>query len=223
MKRNVSLEEISDGKLYDCNDMVKAGCDDCRGCSACCQRMGDSVLLDPLDIYRLTLHLRKSFEELLQTHIDLGVVDGIILPHLRMAGSEERCTFLDENGRCSIHPQRPGICRLFPLGRFYENGSFRYFLQTKECQKKNRTKVNVGKWIDTPQLQRNQQFINTWHYFLMDCEELLRQGDDSLAKNLNLYLLRRFFFAPYEEGRDFYDQFEERMRTALEELGLTEK
>lgn len=40
MKRNVNLEEISDGRLYDENDMVKAGCDDCKGCSACCRGMG---------------------------------------------------------------------------------------------------------------------------------------------------------------------------------------
>ena len=41
MKRNVSLEEISDGKLYTSNDMVKADCGDCQGCSACCHGMGD--------------------------------------------------------------------------------------------------------------------------------------------------------------------------------------
>ena len=29
MRREVSMEEISDGKLYDSNDMVKADCHDC--------------------------------------------------------------------------------------------------------------------------------------------------------------------------------------------------
>lgn len=31
MERNVTMAEISDGKLYSRDDMVKAGCDDCRG------------------------------------------------------------------------------------------------------------------------------------------------------------------------------------------------
>ena len=62
MKRNVSLEEISDGKLYTSNDMVKADCGDCAGCSACCHGMGESIVLDPLDIYRLTTNL-KQYEE----------------------------------------------------------------------------------------------------------------------------------------------------------------
>ena len=29
MRREVSLEEISDGRLYELNDMVKADCQDC--------------------------------------------------------------------------------------------------------------------------------------------------------------------------------------------------
>ena len=70
--------------------------------------------------------------------IELNVVDGIILPNLKMAGAEDGCGFLTEEGRCGIHPFRPGICRLFPLGRYYEENGFRYFLQVHECQKENR-------------------------------------------------------------------------------------
>ena len=54
MKRDIDINEISDGKFYGPNDMVKADCGDCKGCSACCQGMGESIVLDPYDIYRLT-------------------------------------------------------------------------------------------------------------------------------------------------------------------------
>ncbi len=60
MRRDVSLEEISDGKLYGANDMVKADCQDCTGCSDCCQGMGDTLVLDPLDVYRLAPVLGKA-------------------------------------------------------------------------------------------------------------------------------------------------------------------
>ena len=62
MKREISLEEISDGKLYGSGDMVKVGCDDCRGCSACCRGMGSSIVLDPYDVFRLETGLGLSFE-----------------------------------------------------------------------------------------------------------------------------------------------------------------
>ena len=222
MKRNISLDEISDGKLYDENDMVKAGCNDCKGCSSCCRGMGDSIILDPLDIYRLTTALNKTFQELLEAHVELSVVDGVILPHLKMTGAEEACSFLNKEGRCSIHPYRPGICRLFPLGRYYENGSFRYFLQNMECEKTNRTKVKVSKWIDTPDLKENRAFLTAWHYFLNDCEEMIQTNeDDTFRKNLNLYILNLFFIRPYEAEHDFYEQFAQRLKRAKEDLGMS--
>lgn len=144
MLRNIDLDEISDGKLYTAGDLAKVGCQDCEGCCDCCCQMGDTIILDPLDVWQLMQGRGKSFEQLLDESLDLHVQDGVILPNLKMAGEKEQCVYLNEKGRCSIHPFRPGICRLFPLGRFYENGSFRYFLQTKECSRENRTKQKTA-------------------------------------------------------------------------------
>lgn len=58
MLRDIDLNEISDGRLYTANDMVKADCMGCQGCSSCCQGMGDSIVLDPYDMYRLYTVLR---------------------------------------------------------------------------------------------------------------------------------------------------------------------
>ena len=94
----------------------------------------------------------------------------MILPNLRMDPEKNCCVFLDDQGRCAIHSFRPGICRIFPLGRFYENRDFQYFLQIHECPA-NRSKIKVKKWIDTPELQENQKFIRDWHYFLKDLQK----------------------------------------------------
>ena len=124
MLREIDLAEVSDGKLYTARDMVKAGCDDCRGCCDCCKGMGKSVVLDPYDVFRLEEGLGQSFQELLTYGLELNVVDGVILPNLKMTGDGERCSFLNPEGRCSIHPYRPGFCRMFPLGRIYEENGF---------------------------------------------------------------------------------------------------
>ena len=87
MRREVTLEEISDGRLYDANDMVKADCQDCKGCHDCCTGMGDSVLLDPYDVCRLSRGLRKIPEELIGSVLELGISDGNVLPHLAMRGT----------------------------------------------------------------------------------------------------------------------------------------
>ena len=48
MNREMDMAEVSDGKLYGLDDMVKADCAGCEGCHACCTGMGTSVVLDPL-------------------------------------------------------------------------------------------------------------------------------------------------------------------------------
>lgn len=213
MEREIDLQEISDGRLYERNDLVKVGCGDCEGCSACCRGMGESILLDPLDIRELTVNLGKSFEALIAEDLtELRVTDGVILPCLKLSGEKESCRFLDGAGRCGIHAFRPGLCRLFPLGRFYENGSFRYFLQVKECRKENRTKLKIKQWLGIPEIRRYEQFIADWHYFVKDLQNRsAREGSEGWLKQMNLYILQRFFREPYPAETDFYECFYERL------------
>lgn len=231
MLRNVSLEEISDGRLYGLNDMAKLGCNDCSGCSSCCRGMGNTIVLDPYDVWRLTGGLGMSLQQLLAGHLELNVVDGIILPNLKLAGDSEQCTFLNEAGRCSIHPYRPGICRLFPLGRYYEEDGFRYILQVHECEKQNRSKVKIRKWMDTPDMERYDAYIADWHAFLsklrakLEKETLAGESSDAadeeassqdLSKSISMYVLQKFYLLLYDTSRDFYSQYEARMAAAKE-------
>lgn len=217
MRREVDMKDISDGNLYTSNDMVKADCKDCAGCHACCMGMGQSIILDPLDVFRISKGLQMTFEELLVEKIELNVVDGVILPNLKMQPVRNCCAFLNEAGRCSIHPFRPGICRLFPLGRYYENNSFKYFLQIHECRKENRTKVKVKKWIDTPNLRQYEVYVNQWHYFLKDAEQYLGVHSEEI-KDVSMYILTQFYLIPFSETEDFYVQFEKRLANAEKKI-----
>ena len=142
MIRDIDLSKVSDGKLYGSNDMAKTDCNGCKGCSSCCRGMGNSIVLDPLDTHMLCRGLGESCADLLNSCLELNVADGVILPNLRMTAKEDACVFLS-NGRCRIHSLRPGICRIFPLGRFYENCSFQYFLQIHECPAPSKNKVKI--------------------------------------------------------------------------------
>lgn len=222
MERQVDFNEISDGKKYDLEDMVRADCAGCAGCSACCRGMGKSVVLDPLDLYRLMDGTGMPFEALMKEHIELNVVDGVILPNLKMTGEGEACAFLNAEGRCTIHAYRPGICRLFPLGRIYEAGSFRYFLQVHECKKGNRSKVKVKKWIDTPDARKYDAYIADWHYFLKELSRIAAEDEEgTAAKTISMYVLKEFYLEPYHAEQDFYPQFYSRLKKACGLFGVS--
>ena len=210
MERDINLDEISDGKLYETNDLVKLGCGDCAGCSACCHEMGDTIILDPYDIWQLTGNLHCTFEQLMgEGKIALSVYDGVILPHLRLEGPQEGCLFLNEAGRCSIHPFRPGMCRLFPLGRIYGEESFRYFLQVHECRKESRTKVKIKKWLDIPEIRRYEQFLSHWHFFVKSVQEeiIASGGDEAFIRQRVMQLLQTYYLTPYSGTDDFYEHY----------------
>ena len=222
MRRNVDLNEISDGKLYTSNDMVKADCYECQGCSACCRGMGKSIILDPIDLFHLKQATGKAFAGLLNQEIELNVVDGMILPNLKMDPKTDACPFLDENERCGIHAFRSGICRLFPLGRLYEEEGFRYFLLTKECKKENRGKVKVKKWLGITNLKAYEQYISDWHQFLLTCEESIGELEKENIQILTTYILRLFYQTPYEAEDDgsFYQEFYQRREQVRKTLGI---
>ena len=162
---NKNLEEISDGKRYGLNDMVRAACNDCAGCSSCCEDMGESIILDPLDIYELTKNLNTTFENLLKEQIELHVADGMD-----------------------------------------------YFLQVEGCVKENRSKVKVCKWLDTPELKKNQQYLIDWHAFRKKIECILGDmSDENQKKTITMFLLNTFYINPYDTEQDFYPQFYARL------------
>ena len=222
MKRKVDLRNISDGRLYTSNDMVKADCQDCKGCSACCKGMGESIILDPMDVFRLQQGTGMKFQEMLENYVSLQVVDGIVLPHLKMNKEGEGCAFLNEEGRCSIHPFRPGICRLFPLGRVYDEEGFHYFLQIHECKKKDRTKIKVKKWLNIEDVDAYEKYILAWHKFLVLCQDSMQVLEEDNKRILSLYILKLFYQTDYTSKRDleFYEEFNQRIQIAFETLNL---
>lgn len=220
MERQVDFKTISDGKLYGLEDLVRADCAGCAGCSACCRGMGRSVVLDPFDVHRLSAGLAMDFEALLEERLELNVVDGLILPNLKMTGEGEACGFLDENGRCSVHSLRPGICRIFPLGRIYGDGGFQYFLQVNECKKGSRAKVRVKKWIDTPEAEQYDKYIASWHNFLKAMQKNIREsGEEQVERAVCMYILKKFYFLSFDRNADFYTQFYGRLGKACDLFG----
>ena len=66
-----------------------------------------------------------------------------------------------------------------------------------------------------------EKFVCDWHYFLLDVQSVLYESEDSeLIRNLNMYVVNQFYRKPYDEKRDFYEQFYERLAAGKELLSL---
>ncbi len=100
----------------------------CSACTDnCCKGPHNTVLLRLVDVARFVdrgwtdrITLQKPTfppEVLAQKPMLQATLQSFhwrIFPILKQDPPTQNCTFLDSAGRCSIHPDRPWICRVFP-------------------------------------------------------------------------------------------------------------
>ncbi|MBW2623465.1 MAG: YkgJ family cysteine cluster protein [Deltaproteobacteria bacterium] len=102
----------------------------------CCARL--TLVLTPYDILRLKNRLGISSKEFLDEYTETEVEEKRRFPtvRLKMSGKEGRpCPFVSPNG-CTIYKDRPGACRIYPMGRGSASGGREIFFMVKEdhCQ-----------------------------------------------------------------------------------------
>lgn len=107
-------------------------------CHNCCERQGrlpltsdDLITIGKGLKYQKTSDFIKN-ETLIATWRESGLSsDQIIMTSINLKrkkdeteendGTHISCRFLDEEGACSIHPNRPGVCYLYPFSTWLEN------------------------------------------------------------------------------------------------------
>lgn len=83
----------------------------CQRCGRCC--VGKRIQVNPYEIARLARRLGVSAAEVRARYTQDGA--GVVLDQ----DERDACVFLGPEG-CTVHPDRPLVCRLYPLGRHIE-------------------------------------------------------------------------------------------------------
>jgi Fe-S-cluster containining protein len=97
-------------------DLVQLSCG-INGCTSNCCTKSAPIVLNPYEIALICRESRMSYEDMLDI-VDTDRAKGFPLV---MLPRDPACHFWTGKG-CRIYQARPLACRLFPLGRVYENG-----------------------------------------------------------------------------------------------------
>ena len=103
----------------------------------CCNDL--KLVLTPYDILRLKNHLQLSSKTFLSQYTAAYVDRASGLPQIRLKmenNAARKCPFLTPEG-CFVYPDRPGACRLYPLGRAASKAQaghhlWQYYFKVKE-------------------------------------------------------------------------------------------
>ena len=221
MNQTIDLLSISDGKKYKIGDKVKADAMGCEGCFACCHDVGNLVTLTPKDIWEMRRALNLDSESLFQSYVELKVEHKLPIPYLKMKPSNQNCVFLNDVEECSIHANRPDICRLFPLARVYEGDDYYYILQKNACVKPKLEYVSVSKWLGIEAYPDHKAFILSWHNLLTALRFRLKfVRDDKTLNELNRIFMESFYYIPLTLEGDFYSYFNMNLKKNKDKLGI---
>lgn len=131
----------------------------------CCADL--RLILTPYDILRLKNRLGMTSDRFLETHAKTVTEPGSRFPHvlLKMTGGPKRpCPFVTPQG-CSVYEDRPGACRIYPLGRGSAKGGREMFFLVKEdhCLGFNEEKTwSVDEWLADQGLAEYNEVNDLW-------------------------------------------------------------
>lgn len=120
----------------------------CDRCGRCCRERED-ILLNPADLFRIANFLDLTPREVTERYCECYIGPDSRIPILRLKPKPYRntCPFLGPQG-CSVHPAKPTVCALFPLGRAYipQKDKLVYFNQSAPCGS-GKTSHSVQDWL----------------------------------------------------------------------------
>ena len=106
----------ADARVLSESDLLQLSCG-VNGCTSNCCTKSAPIVLNPYEIASICRESKMSYEDLLDI-VETDRVNGFPLV---MLPRDPACHFWTDRG-CRIYQDRPLACRLFPLGRVFENG-----------------------------------------------------------------------------------------------------
>lgn len=223
---------------------------ECVQCGNCC-RDRDDILLTPFDLFHMVKATGKPVREIITRYGDCYIGDNSHLPLIRLRYREEpdgstTCYFLgkkDGKFYCRIHDNKPGVCRTFPLGKFYgyqkdesESQDFipKYFCQEYTPQdicpgRKLAEKLNIRKkvvdWVGGLEKKRlSDRYSTVFNKFMAEYNKALKfektkKRWNPLTQSLFFPLIAGKIYEDYDFNVDddsFLDQMETNLSVVVE-------
>ncbi len=193
----------------------------------CCAKL--RLLLTPYDIVRMKNRLNMSSNEFLDhyTDTDLTIHGRFPMVVLKMTDDEARtCPFVTHEG-CRIYQDRPGACRLYPVGRAtmtgggkYQNAKDKFFLvHESHCLGFNENKTwTLAKWLDHEGVKEYNSRNDQWFEIIGSKKSL--GPKETIQKKVQMFYMASYNLDKFRsfvfESR-FLDLFhlDQKIRTAV--------
>lgn len=191
---------------------------ECTMCGSCCRKRKEPILITGADIFRIARSFGVSIKEIIEKNTEGYIGESSHVPVMvlreRMDGS---CSFL-RKGHCMIHQNKPTVCALYPLGRYFDarDMSFHYFLNPNTCQ----AKTGEGKtwtlreWLDVFKIEETEQMTAVWNKLLTGIVQVTCKMPKEKIQGRVLSVLLYVLYLGYDTNKSYAEQVENNMELA---------
>ncbi len=161
----------ADAKVLGPDDPFSVFCD-AKGCAANCCTKSAPIILNPYEIALICSESGMSYEDLL----DVVDTDRAKSFPLVMLPRDPACHFWTGKG-CRIYRGRPLACRLYPLGRVFENGNGKSYIVHPELNicsglSSSPSPNTVADYLKSQEVDVQIRMADAWIEFVSDVERL---------------------------------------------------
>ena len=174
----------------------------------CCAAL--NLVLTPYDILRMKHRLKISSDEFLDTYTETKFDRHHRFPlvNLKMSPDEgARCPFVTSEG-CTIYPDRPGACRIYPLGRASSRAHMKreeqekfFIVEEEHCLGfREQREWSLKEWLASEGVDEYNAMNDLWSEIITSAKDLGPAKD--IHKKIQVFYLasynldkfRRFIF-----------------------------
>jgi uncharacterized protein len=147
----------------------------CHACNKCCH--GKGIQVNPYETMRLSGLLGIATTEFRQKYLNQQM--------LKHKPDSDACIFLGENG-CTVHKDRPLVCRLYPLGRLRLNNGREIFTELTphpESEGEYGTSSTVEGYLQTQEVESYLQAEKLYSEVITQMANAALSGNVQSAKS----------------------------------------
>lgn len=210
-----SMEDLMKHELRDGDTFAF----ECRMCGKCCRgRDDDPIVLTGADVFRAARLLKISTAEFINRYcrIHLGPQSHCPVVTLRAKSHMGACPLL-KDGKCSIQSDKPAVCAIFPLGRWYDpkEEKWHYFTQGETCEGCRASKRWTAKeWTGNFNMEEANRYAAAFDRLVSEIAPFMRNTPLEKISSERADIMAALLYAGfrYDEGAPSYEeQIEERI------------
>lgn len=196
---------------------------ECSMCGDCCRKRDEPIMLTGPDIFHIAQGLNRSPAEAALECAEwmLGTTSHLPVLYLRerLDGS---CRLL-RNGRCMVQKNKPAVCALFPLGRFFDAGTNNFYYFRNDSCKNGRGNPDgkiwtLGEWLEEFGLRNSEEEMRVWSRLMAGFTQItMRMRQEDIKEPLLDVILGACYFK-YDTDFPYVPQVEAHIKLAKELL-----